>query len=117
MRRDNKFAIGLLLLWLLVFTVACSKPKLRKYVERINYNENPPYEIDSMTALNDTQAYSMAIKHCYEEIEANKNDTNLRVTSFYIKNMAGINLEQTVPPKVKDSINRYWKGHYSKSLH
>lgn len=101
-------------LFVSILTIGCSNPKLKKYVERINYNENPPYEIDSLTAFNDTAAYSMAVKHCYEEIEANiKTDTGLRVTSFYIKNSAGTNLEETLPPFVKDSIKKLWNKRYS----
>ncbi len=105
---------------LLILLFGCSGPKLKKYVQRIDFNETvgdyyPPFQIDSIEAANDTFAYSFAVSNCYLQILVNKEiHKTMSVKSSLTKNEAGVDLELTVSPKAKDSINNHWRTYYSK---
>jgi hypothetical protein len=98
------------LLLLSILTIGCSKPKLKKYVERIKYNDDPAFEIDTIEATTDKAAYFFAIEYYYQEIESNK---GLKIISFSIKNSAGVNIDKSLPPSTKDSIDSYWRNRHN----
>jgi hypothetical protein len=68
----------LLLLILTILVLGCTKPKPKKYVQRIDFSGSsdsdyfPPYETDSLQAFNNTQAYTIAAETRYGDISLNR---------------------------------------------